>query len=852
MNALKQIHRLLLCSILPELLFAQALVSTLMSPPRIIPTPREVVSKDGLFKLTSQTRIILGEGATEEDGFAAEYLNTHLKEIRNAGLRVTREEALRGGATNAIIIASPKSTLTAGWLKERNQKLIPEMKREGYILSVAPDRIFIIADAARGRFYGVVSLVQLLEQRKRTLSVPCVEIRDWPQYGMRGITDDISRGQVSTLDNFKTIIRFLAAHKLNTYMLYMEDVFTFKRHPKIGKGRGALTAAEAKELDQYARKHHVELIPIFQTLGHWENILIQPEYVKYAEFPGAHTLNVSDEEVYKMLDEMIGEVAAAFSSQYFHMAADESWDVGLGANKERVAKSDLETVHAEHYKRIFDILKKYKKKPMMYGDIILNNPSILGKIPKDVIIVDWRYGASDKYTSPEVLRAAGFPFAVSPAVWTFTGPFPNYVNTMVNIRNFSRDGFLNGSIGLLTSNWNDHGGEALRELNYYGYAWTAECAWRPLDPDQRSFDDRFFRTFFGSEAAVSPAKTLYALLSNPYTQMHWFELWRHPMLPLRASPLNMWQRIQTIESTTPLVRSLIQETERYATRNKSHLAILEFVARLNTWFAQKVSLAEELKRAVRDTVLPMTDSVRASFKLRGEKLVEELRSLKQEFRTLWLVTNRDANLQWLMMRYDRQAEYWLETLEELQRTGTITEPLIESQWIYHPLANSGKRDSAATQVPRAFFRKSFTLDQLPTTAKLQLIADTHAKLWINGAEVGEVMARRSLSLIVEHERIKSWNVTSLLKPGTNVIAVEVNNYNRFGSAGFNLYVELQSGSKTKKILSDPNWRVSPTAPNGWRAVDFNDGSWESAARKEYPFPLVRPNYETGRLSWIEQ
>ena len=53
-----------------------------------------------------------------------------------------------------------------------------------------------------------------------------------------------------------------------------------------------------------------------------------------------------------------------------------------GANKERVAKSGLASVHAEHYKRIADIVKKYGKKPMMYGDIILNQPEILGRIPE--------------------------------------------------------------------------------------------------------------------------------------------------------------------------------------------------------------------------------------------------------------------------------------------------------------------------------------------------------------------------------------------------------------------------------------------------------------------------------------
>ena len=98
----------------------------------------------------------------------------------------------------------------------------------------------------------------------------------------------------------------LARYKLNVYSPYIEDMFAFTRHPLIGKGLGALTAKEVKELDAYARQYHVEMIPVFETLGHWENILAIPEYAGYGEFPGAHTLNVSDERVYKLLDEMIG------------------------------------------------------------------------------------------------------------------------------------------------------------------------------------------------------------------------------------------------------------------------------------------------------------------------------------------------------------------------------------------------------------------------------------------------------------------------------------------------------------------------------------------------------------------
>ena len=364
---------------------------------RIIPTPQQIVRTPQVFKLTSQTRIILGEHSTPEDEFAAQQINVRLAELHRGPLRIVRERSIRRISTDFIFLGSPLSPFAKEWLKKHTPGLHRRMKDEGYLLEVSQDGAVIIGESPRGRFYGVTTLGMMVEQQKKSLMLPGAVICDWPNQRFRGVTDDLSRGQMSTMENFKTIIRFLARHKLNVYSPYIEDVFVLKQHPLIGKGRGELTAAEVRELDAYAKQYHVELIPIFETLGHWENILLLPEYVQYAEFPGASGLNVANEAIYPLLDGMIGEVSAAFSSPYFNMAADESMNVGLGGSKAMVGASDIATVHAGHYARLFEILKKYKKKPMMYGDIILSNPKILEKIPKSVIIIDWQYDPADRY-----------------------------------------------------------------------------------------------------------------------------------------------------------------------------------------------------------------------------------------------------------------------------------------------------------------------------------------------------------------------------------------------------------------------------------------------------------------------
>ena len=846
-HGLAMIRRLFFL-VLPALAVPHFLFAVQAHRLAVIPAPQEVTVSAGQFRISGQTRIVLAIGSTTGDRFAADQLNEHLIGLGLSPVDISEESRSRTRSSDIVYIGSPSSARGKPILGEAPGRFTDAMMKEGYVLSITNDGAVILGETERGRFYGMMTLLQLIATEKKAAVLPRVFIRDWPLQEIRGITDDLSRGQVSIQDNFKKIIRYLARHKLNVYSPYIEDIFVFKNHPLIGKGRGALSAAEVKELDAYAKRYHVELIPIFETLGHWENILLLPEYAPFGEFSGAHTVNVSDERVYQLLDEMIGELAGAFSSPYFNMAADESWDVGLGASKERVKNSDLASVHAEHYKRLFAILAKHGKRPLMYGDIILNHPSILEKIPRDIIIVDWQYWAGQAYPSTEVFRKAGFPFIVSPAIWNFTGPFPNYLNTVINIRNFAREGYDNGALGILTSNWNDYGGEALRELNYYGFAWTAECAWQPVNADPVRFEEKFFASFFGNLEAGQFARSAYQLLSNVYTHLEWHEIWRHPLLPVRSSTLNNLWRFQAIESTMPLVNELLEKAAGKATTNKEHLRYIRFVTRLNSWFASKIKAREEVRSVQQDSSLSADDQATIIRKT-CNRMVADLEALKKEYSELWLKTNREANLHLLIARYDRQISYW----KEIAANPLMGDPSIPSAWLYHPQANPLKRDSSTTRIPKAWFRMTFDRDDPQAPGGIQLLGDTYAAVFVNGTEVGTVFARRSLSLTVEQQRAKAWDLTPFLRPGKNALAVEAINYDEFGSAGINILgYKVTPGGTITVVILDNHLKVTESAQSGWKEPNFDHSRWLPAAAKEVPYTVVAPDFSRGRLSWIER
>ncbi|MCX6134895.1 MAG: family 20 glycosylhydrolase [Ignavibacteriales bacterium] len=827
-----------------------------MPVPRIIPTPQHFIRKNLQFALTKGTAIVL-ESNSRQDRFAALQINEELARWKSRALPVTDAKELRQLPAKFIFVGNAVSQTGRRLLSERKGTLPPEMAEEGYFLDVDAKGVVILAASDRGRFYGVMTLLQLMRREKNSVVIDGATVTDFPLYKQRGISDDISRGQVSTLANFKKIIRFLARYKMNTFSPYIEDMFTFKNHPLIGRGRGALTAAELRELDAYAGQYHVTTAPIFQTLGHAENLLAIPEYLGYAEYPGGRTLNVSDEKTYTLLDEMIGEIAGSYSGPYFNMAADETRDVGLGASKERVAKLGLPKVLADHYTRVAAIIRKYGKTPMIYGDIILKNPEILQMIPKDIVIVDWNYDPQYQYDTPGLLKRAGFPVVVSPAVRNYRGPFLDFLNSFENIQRFSRAGYDEKTEGLLISSWNDYGGEELRELNYYGYAWGAECAWQPLKPDVASFSEAFFRYFFGTHETES-VRAAYAILSSPSNNYTWYELWRNPMLPfMPPAPLKghsavIMERLQSIESTMPLVISLLKKAETVVHDNNDHLRYLDFVARLNLWFSKKVQVGEKVRELSRwASSSPRKDSVAAAIVSLCESVIGDLKPLSLEFDRLWKISNRPEGLEYLLMRHDRQKAFWQEKVDQVKSGVFWVEPEIESSWIYHADVKTGSQPPARVQ--QAYFRKTFSVPKGTKSATIQLIGDTYVKLAVNGHEAGEVYVRRSNSISAEHQRIKIFNILPLLTDSVNVLTAEARDYSVAGSSGLNIYGELRfADGSIQKITSDTTWKVSASVGSQWKTVSFDDSLWPHAVVKPYPYAVDRPDFATGRASWIEQ
>src|SRR6059058_2794190 len=404
---------------------------------QVIPKPKQVNVGDGRFEIGRETRIVLGDNKSVEDRFAAEDLIDDLKTTANFALSIGK-----GKPRRQIVIGRLELPSITQALKRNGVEPPATLNDEGYVLLVSPNEVVIAGRTTAGTFYGLQTLKQLVSGEGVGAFIPSVKIIDWPTMRWRGVSDDISRGPVPTVDYIKRQIRTEAYFKMNMHSFYMEHTFASATHPLIGPEGGSLTPAEIKELVAYARNYHVELVPEQQTFGHLHKALRLEKYAELAETPYGDVLSPQQPGSYKLVADWYKELNELFPGQFYHIGEDETFELGEGQSKAEAQAKGVGAVYFEHLNRVRDLLKPYNRKLMFWGDIALHHP--------DMIVMNWQYGArEDFWTSIKPFQDAGLQQFVCPGAQTWNQIFPNTDAAAKNIINFVGDGQKAGAIGMM-------------------------------------------------------------------------------------------------------------------------------------------------------------------------------------------------------------------------------------------------------------------------------------------------------------------------------------------------------------------------------------------------------------------
>jgi hexosaminidase len=475
---------------LPLLIAALPVCTAAGQSLKLIPNPREVRPASGVaasIPLPAGVRIACASCSTDlEDRFAADDLTQEL-----AGRQIATNSA---AAYTLQLVHRPDASFTA------------EMKPEGYTISTAASTLTVTAVTDEGLFYGIQTLKQMIVGGGSQATLQTATIRDWPAMTYRGLSDDVSRGPVPTLDFQKKLIRTLAAYKINLYSPYFEHTQQYASNPLPAPPGGSISAEDARALVAFARQYHVLVVPEQEAFAHLHHNLTWESYADLAETPHGDVLAPAQPGSLKLIGQMFTELAALYPGPFLHIGADETVDLGLGQTKADVDARTLGPVYLDFVQKIDTTLAPLHRRLLFWADIAQEvtktQPNLLKDLPasfkKDTIAIAWQYNPEPRgfarFLTP--LTSAGFETWVSPGINNWSRVWPNGNLALPNIQGFIRDGQSMGATGALNTIWYDDG-EALANNNWYGILFGAAASWQAGESSIPQFQNAYAQVFHG-------------------------------------------------------------------------------------------------------------------------------------------------------------------------------------------------------------------------------------------------------------------------------------------------------------------------------------------------------------------
>lgn len=313
----------------------------------LIPQPQTLQTLEGNFVLSQETVII-----ADPTSFEAKYLQQEIRKLTGLDLKIGQN------------LKSPSKIgfyeLISGGFDHDDEaavKYYANPNQGKYFLNIYQNEVSILQSDPLGSFYGMLTLLQLIPAgQKNEISLPCLQIKDAPKYGWRGMHLDCAR-HFFTVDFVKKYIDYLTMYKFNTFHWHLTDDqgwrIEIKKYPKlteVGAWRngsmvgpyndqkydsirygGFYTQKEIKEVVAYAAERHITIVPEIEMPGH--AVAALAAYPQYSctggPFEVAKQWGVLDdvfcpkEETFVFLQNILMEVIALFPSKYIHIGGDE-------------------------------------------------------------------------------------------------------------------------------------------------------------------------------------------------------------------------------------------------------------------------------------------------------------------------------------------------------------------------------------------------------------------------------------------------------------------------------------------------------------------------------------------------
>ncbi|MCX6286267.1 MAG: family 20 glycosylhydrolase [Bacteroidetes bacterium] len=322
----------------------------------IIPKPVSVKLKPGSFELNANT-ILYVQSVDAEEAITAGFFARLMENAGLKGIKLLDAPNDIKSVSNGIFFQFTKKG---------------KIQPEGYILNISPDRIVIEAVCGSGLFYGMQSLIQLLQPEIYSgrngsanphYTIPCLEIKDHPRFAYRGMHLDVSR-HFFPKEFIKQYIDLIAMYKMNVFHWHLTDDngwrIEIKKYPKLtsiaawrvdrendpwtqrapqkpGENAtygGFYTQDDIREIVQYAARRYVSIIPEIEMPAHSVEVLAAYPRLSctggpFTVPPGTYWPNkdifcAGNDSVFTFLQDVLTEVVDLFPSKYIHIGGDEA------------------------------------------------------------------------------------------------------------------------------------------------------------------------------------------------------------------------------------------------------------------------------------------------------------------------------------------------------------------------------------------------------------------------------------------------------------------------------------------------------------------------------------------------
>ncbi len=279
-----------------------------------------------------------------------------------------------------------------------------------------------------------------------------------------GLMLDCSRNAVAKPDTLKRLTCLLALAGYTYLELYTEDTYELPGEPYFGYKRGRYSAAELKEVIEFAEIFGIEVVPCIQTLAHLKQLANWKVYFDHMDINDI--LLVGDERTYDLIRKCIRFCKENFHTKRVHIGTDEAFHLGRGKYTDTYGYKSKHQIYLEHLKRVFEICKEEGVLPEFWADAFYNTD-----IPTEEVqaIFDgtqtpiyWDYYKTDvEFHREKMQKLKEYAGKVSYAggLWKWFGYAPdNRFSDMVHDSAFEAAAEV-GVDDILMTVWGDNGDE---------------------------------------------------------------------------------------------------------------------------------------------------------------------------------------------------------------------------------------------------------------------------------------------------------------------------------------------------------------------------------------------------------